>query len=381
MERINAPFTGEHFIETLRKWRELGSPYWYGTHGHKCTEDLLKRKSAQYPVPKYSHYKSSRMPEYRADIAENAICADCIGALKAYAWTNGGEGLLESYGKPGAIKQDYQSHGVPDRSANGMFEYAKEQGMEWGSIDTMPEIIGLCVRYDGHVGFYAGNGEVEEWRGFAYGSQRTRLKDRKWTHWYKHPALNYSDGSATEPIVYTLGSRLLLLRKPETSGSDVEMLVSLLMQLGYNIPEDKRDGTYNSAVSAAVIRFQAASQLLGDGDYGPDTHKALMAAVSDADAGQAPAEPDEPSAPETPEEPAQPEEPVQPEEPAVRMVKIISKGGAVNIRSGNGTQYAKVTTVKPGMRFVYVATAVNGWNALEINGQIGWVSGEYSKAD
>ena len=70
MERINTPFTGEHFIATLRKWRELGSPYQYGTHGHKCTEDLLKRKKAQYP----DHYTNSRMPKYHQNIAENAIC-------------------------------------------------------------------------------------------------------------------------------------------------------------------------------------------------------------------------------------------------------------------------------------------------------------------
>lgn len=360
MERSKIPFTGEHFIETLRRLRELGSPYWYGTHGHKCTEDLLTRKKAQYPT----HYTSGRMSEYRADIADNAICADCIGALKAYAWTNGGEGLLESYGKPGSVKQSYGSNGVPDRSANGMFEYAKSKGMDWGSIDTIPEIIGLCVRYDGHVGFYAGNGYVEEWRGFAYGSKRTRLKDRKWTHWYKHPALNYSDGAVSKPIVYVLGSRLLLMRKPETSGSDVEMLVSLLMQLGYEIPEDKRDGRYNNYVAAAVIRFQKDANLTADGDYGPDTHKALMDAVSDADAGSEPAEPDVPA---------------EPEQPAVKMVEIVSKGGNVNIRTGNGGQYGKITSVKPGTRFVYVATAINGWNAIEINGQVGWVSGEYSE--
>lgn len=65
--------------------------------------------------------------------------------------------------------------------------------------------------------------------------------------------------------------------------------------------------------------------------------------------------------------------------PDVPMVEIISKGGSVNIREGNGTQYAKISAEKPGTRFSFVATALNGWNAIEIDKRIGWVSGEYSK--
>ena len=45
---------------------------------------------------------------------------------------------------------------------------------------------------------------------------------------------------------------------------------------------------------------------------------------------------------------------------------------------GNGTNYRAITTVKAGMTFDHVATARNGWNAIAINGQVGWVSGKYS---
>ena len=34
---------------------------------------------------------------------------------------------------------------------------------------------------------------------------------------------------------------------------------------------------------------------------------------------------------------------------------------------------------KAGDTFNYVATAANGWNAIEVDGQVGWVSGRYSK--
>ena len=49
-----------------------------------------------------------------------------------------------------------------------MFAWAKSKGMEWGTIDTLPEIIGLALQTDGHVGYYVGNGYAVEWRGFNY---------------------------------------------------------------------------------------------------------------------------------------------------------------------------------------------------------------------
>ena len=58
---------------------------------------------------------------------------------------------------------------------------------------------------------------------------------------------------------------------------------------------------------------------------------------------------------------------------------IVSDGGKVNIRVGNGTQYGRVTQLAPGTTLDYVATASNGWHAVVVNARVGWVSGEYSK--
>lgn len=66
-------------------------------------------------------------------------------------------------------------------------------------------------------------------------------------------------------------------------------------------------------------------------------------------------------------------------DPDMQMIEIVSKGGSVNIRTGNDTKYAKIAAAMPGTQFPYVATAINGWNAVEIEGQIGWVSGKYSQ--
>jgi GH25 family lysozyme M1 (1,4-beta-N-acetylmuramidase) len=359
--RASIPFTNEHLVTFLKKLQALGSPYWYGTCIYKCKQSMLESKTKQYP----SHYTSSRKSRYEADVTAKRISSDCIGAIKGYMWTNGGEGVLEAFGTDKTFTNKYKSNNCPDKSANGMFSYAKELGMDWGTIDTMPNIVGLAVCYDGHVGVHVGDGLVVEWRGFQYGSQITRLKDRKWKHWYKLPFIDYRETAEIEPVETALGGRLLKLTEPLIKGSDVEMLQELLMQIGYVLPEYGADGEYGQETVEAVEAFQHTEGLEVDGKYGPLTHAALMDAVADHDA----------SLPSV-EESDQTESPAA---PGAKMVEIVSKGGNVNVRNGNGSEYARISSVKPGTRFAYVATAVNGWNAIAINGSVGWVSGDYSK--
>ena len=265
-ERKNTPFTGEHFAAWCEKM--VGQPYWYGGVVYKCTQNLLDRKSKQYPA----HYTSGRMKRYKDDIAKKKVCADCVGGCKGYAWTNGGQGVLESIGTSKTFSSKYGAHGCPDKSANGMFSYAKSKGCAWGDISTLPEIPGVALRFDGHVGYYVGNGYAVEWRGFNYGCVRTRVKDRPWTHWYKLPFIDYSAGVIA--------------------------------------PSDE-----------------------------------------------------------------QPEEP----RPVNTTVVIVSGGGKVNVRTGNGTNFGRIAAVAPGTTYEYVATAANGWNAVVIGSRVGWVSGKYSR--
>lgn len=78
-ERIDTPFTNEHFAAYCEKM--LGQPYWYGCCGYKATNDLLSRKSKQYP----DSYASSRTSRYKQDIAAKKVVCDCIGGAKGYA--------------------------------------------------------------------------------------------------------------------------------------------------------------------------------------------------------------------------------------------------------------------------------------------------------
>ena len=188
-ERINTPFTNEHFADWCLKMAEAKSPYWYGTCVYKATNSVLSSKTNQYP----SHYGSSRTSRYKQDIANKQVVADCIGGCKGYAWSNGGQGVLEAIGTDKTFTRKYGSNGCPDKSASGMFTYAKSKGMDWGTIDTLPEIPGLALFKEGHAGYYVGNGYAVEWKGFNYGCVKTAVKGRGWLNWYKLPFIDYGD--------------------------------------------------------------------------------------------------------------------------------------------------------------------------------------------
>ena len=358
-ERINTPFTNEHFADWCLKMAERKSPYWYGGCVYKATNSLLARKSVQYP----SHYGSGRTARYKQDIANKQVVADCVGGCKGYAWTGGGQGVLESIGTELKYTSKYGSNGCPDKSASGMFEYCRKKGMDWGNIDTLPEIVGLALFTDGHVGYYVGGGYAVEWRGFNYGCVKTVVKERPWKHWAKLPFIDYGDTSAAQPaetVTYTLGSRLL---KNGSVGGDVKTLQELMNQLGAALAVD---GDFGSKTEAAVKTFQKKAGIKQDGKYGSQSHAALMAAIAEKDVAQQ-TEP-------TPAEPTQ-EVPENPE----KNVTVVCDSGTVNIREGNDTKYARITAAENGTVLPYVATAANGWHAVVVGDRVGWVSGKYSR--
>ena len=364
-ERINTPYTSEHFVAFCLSM--LGQPYWYGTVVYKCSESLRSRKAKQYP----SHYKDSRTARYKQDIANKKVCADCVGLIKGYNWTSGGVGVREAIGTDKTFSSKYGGNGCPDKSANGMFTYAKSKGCAWGTIDTLPEIPGVALRSDGHVGVYVGGGYAVEERGFSYGCVKTKVSSRKWTHWFQLPFVDYGDavftgGSYVKPDTaateYTLGTRTL---RDGSKGTDVMAMQEFLLQLEYSLPKYGADGEFGSETETALKKFQKKAGIKQDGIYGSVTHQALMDAVADDDEGKADNEPET----ETPDE----------VKPAVKQVRIVCGSGSVNIRVGNDTKYGRITSVKNGATYEWVATAENGWHAIVVNAQIGWVSGKYSE--
>lgn len=148
--------------------------YVWGTYGNILTRSLFEMKLEQYPED------VGRYEEYIADNYIGKRTADCVGLIKGYSWY---DPQTESFG--------YAVNGMPDLSANQIYEYASEKG----SIETIPEIPGLLVWMDGHVGVYIGNGEVIEAMGTHYGVVRTQLHRRNWQAWAKVPGITYIEES------------------------------------------------------------------------------------------------------------------------------------------------------------------------------------------
>lgn len=357
------PYAGKPARTVLRG--EDGSNVIFLLDIYKCTESLRSRKAAQYP----SHYGSSRTSRYRGDISKKKVCADCVGLIKGYCWTGGGLGVIESIGTDNDISSKYGANGCPDKSANSMFTYAKSKGCAWGTMDSLPEVPGIALRSDGHVGVYVGGGYAVEERGFNYGCVKTKVASRKWTHWFQLPFVDYGDavftgGSYVKPdsaqTEYTLGTRTV---KKGSKGTDVKALQEFLLQLEYSLPKYGADGEFGSETETALKKFQKKVGIKQDGIYGSETHTALMDAVADDDDGKEQPETEKPEV----------------QTPATKQVRIVCASGSVNIRVGNDTKYSRITSVKDGATFEWIATAENGWHAIVVNAQVGWVSGKYSQ--
>ena len=99
-----------------------------------------------------------------------------------YGWLN-----------PDTLTIDYNTNGMPDYTADQMYASAKENGTEYGGMDTMPDIVGLGLWKQGHWGVYVGNGYAIEAMGTQYGVVRTKVEGRGWQGWCKIPYIQYDD--------------------------------------------------------------------------------------------------------------------------------------------------------------------------------------------
>ena len=149
---------------------ESGWGYVWGTFGSVLTEGLFQAKLDQYPdgVGNYEEFIRNNWVGKRT--------TDCCGLIKGYGWLD-----------PETMSINYGTNGMPDLGANQMYYNASESG----TIDTIPEIPGLAVWHDGHIGVYIGNGYVIEAMGTKYGVVKTQLEGRGWTHWLKVEYINY----------------------------------------------------------------------------------------------------------------------------------------------------------------------------------------------
>lgn len=150
-------------------WRHRWGYVW-GTFGRELDEALLAEKCAQYPdgVGGQEAFIRAHWLGHRA--------ADCIGLLKAYCWFEPDTGGI-----------GYATGAMPDIGTDDLYEAASEKG----PIDTIPEIPGVIVYAEGHVGIYIGDGYVIDAKDTETGVVKTKLSQRHFTHWLKCPYISY----------------------------------------------------------------------------------------------------------------------------------------------------------------------------------------------
>ena len=157
-------------VQWAMEAQKAGWGYVYGTYGNVFDQAMFDFKLEQYPDEVGGHEDFIR---------QNWLgrrTADCVGLIKGYGWLD-----------PETKEVNYGTNGMPDIGADAMYEYASEKG----TIDTIPEILGLAVWHEGHIGIYIGNGKVVQAANTTAGVVLTNLSDTAWTHWLKVPYISY----------------------------------------------------------------------------------------------------------------------------------------------------------------------------------------------
>lgn len=149
---------------------KAGWGYVWGACGQVLTESALASKVSQYPN------EVGGQEDFIRTHWLGRRCADCVGFIKGYGWLDAETQEIE-----------YGTNGMPDIGADAMYANATEKGM----IDTIPEIPGLAVWHEGHIGIYVGNGQVIHASGTKIGVIQTPIGASGWTHWLKIPYINY----------------------------------------------------------------------------------------------------------------------------------------------------------------------------------------------
>lgn len=222
---------------------QLGKPYWYGTFGQLASPALHKQKKNQYPQRYEWDYDGT-----------TAKVHDCVGLVKGYLWCD----------NPADVTPVYNA--AQDLSANGMRNACKING----EMAAMPEIPGLLVFYNGHVGVYIGGGEVVECRSRKYGVVKTKLAERPWKNWGYCPYITYE-----APAQKMVSIDLPVLKKG-AKGEPVRAMQMLLIGHGLDMEGYGADGSFGGATERALKAFQAANGLEADGSCGRKTWNKLL---------------------------------------------------------------------------------------------------------
>ena len=250
-------YTNKGLMKYARDMLEYKAVYWYGVKGQIASEALYQQKRKQYPEQYDKWSKESFVVQY----GKKAI--DCSGLPESYL----GSTKIDA---DGYVLDPYKaSEIVPayDWSANDTIKNCKEKG----DISTIPEIEGLILWRDGHVALYDLNGYCIEMRGHKYGCVRTKVSERGFKMWGKHPAIEYISDDPAPKKRYCKPIAEVLTKGDQ--GTAVKVLQSCLNLQGYSLSVD---GHYGNKTDEAVRDFQSKNKIKNAGTVGVRTWDKLI---------------------------------------------------------------------------------------------------------
>ena len=166
---------------------------------------------------------------------------------------------------------------------------------------------------------------------------------------YGRPNYAATESGNGNIAAFDLGDRLLT---NGCRGDDVKELQEALIALGYDLGKWGADGDFGDATEIAVEKFQRDHGCGVDGEYGSESHAAMVKALANVDKVV-----DNP-----------------------RYVQIV--GGNCYARTAPNTSGKKLGVAKAGEKYEYGGQASdNGWHLIAYENQNAWVSGKYSKLE
>ena len=207
---------------------KIGTPYVYGAKGAdgKLTMDRLNYLRKNYPSVITSSYY------LKAKRYVGKVCCDCSGLISWYTKKVYGSSQLYSIA---TTKKTINKH----------------------NISEIP--VGAVVWKPGHVGVYIGNGYVVEAMGIDYGTVKTKLVNRTFTHWLLFSFMEYdtkvSNKKNKNKCPYTKPKKEVSVGD---TGESVKWVQWHLVKAGYDIAID---GMYGNNTFAAVKKYKRSCKV------------------------------------------------------------------------------------------------------------------------
>ena len=246
------PYIGKFPVEEyVRRLKLVKGGYWAGCFGQRASKALWDSKRRQRGLEKWYLDHS-----YAYELWEDDTVKDCIGVDKEIRW---GDGTASG-------QVPYKSE--TDLNESMLYELAEELNLPMGKISTIPQRVGICVGYKGHIGFVQDiiNGKIfiKESRGGRWGVVVYELgkrpgTDQQWEYWFENPFIDYG------------GKSMELFRNNPTQDRElVKKWQRFLKYKKYNLGstgdnKDGIDGGFGEIVEGVQKQWEKSTGLTQDG--------------------------------------------------------------------------------------------------------------------